>query len=1156
MSFVHLHNHSDYSLLDGASRVDRMVETAAKNGMQALALTDHGNMFGAVTFFDQCRKKGIKPILGCETYVAFGDHTDKTPGGRTSRSNHLVLLVKDATGYRNLVKLVTKAYLDGFYYRPRIDRALLREHHEGLIGLSACLNGPICSPILAGDFDRARQNAIEFREILGPDNFFMELMDHGLADQDKVQPHLLEIARELDITAVGTNDCHYLKPQDHRAHDILLCIGTGKSRQDQTRLKYEAPEFYMKSEAEMRKRPLFKAHGDLLDVAGLIADRVDFELPRGKNYLPNFPLPPGFTLEEYFVKVVEDGWNARRRNLDARAAAGKLRRPIAAYEERLRAEIDMIRMMKFPGYFLVVWDLIRHARETGVPVGPGRGSAAGSLVAYCLNITDVDPLEYDLLFERFLNPERISMPDIDIDFCMRRRDEVIRYVTDKYGRENVCQIITFNRMKARAVVRDVGRTLDMSYGDVDKIAKMIPPALNQTLDEALKEVPQLKERYDNDPQIKELLDVGRALEGLSRQAGVHAAGVVIAPAPLTEFLPLYRSTNDEITTQYAKDEVEKVGLLKMDFLGLRTLTVVYDAVALVLQTTGTTIDLGALELEDGAVFKLFQDGRTNGIFQFESSGMKDILRRFKPSRFEDLIALNALYRPGSIKGGMIDEFIKCHAGKGTAEYLLPVLQEVLEETYGVIVYQEQVMRIASLVAGFSLGQADLLRKAMGKKQLELMAGQRKAFVDGAKERGVADSKARHIFDLIEKFAEYGFNKAHSAAYALISYQTAWLKTHYPVHFMAALLTSERGDTDKVVKYMGECRDIGIKVLPPDVNKSGLDFTVSGSDIRFGLAAIKNVGEGAIESIIEGRRQVGEFRSVQQLLDGVDLRSVNKRVLESLVKSGCFDSLGVKRAAVMATLDRALERAQRLKADAETGQGSLFAALMPEEAADIEAPDIDEFDDRIRLQQEKETLGFYLSGHPLLDYTDVLEQFASADTARIRDGLVGGEVTMGAVVTAPRKVKTRKGDWMIHFVLEDLLGTIEATAFPEATRKHGDLLTGDRPVLVKGKVESDDERVKMLVSEVLPLDEVAERMARRVFLRIEGEGPSAEELASFKLKVERRFHGEECEIHFDCRLPDGIRAIVRPNAFLRVRPSRAFTELCEEVFGAGSVTYAG
>ena len=796
MSFVHLHNHSDYSLLDGASRVDKMVDQAAKLGMSSIALTDHGNMFGAVDFFEKCTKKGIKPIIGCETYVAFGKHTDKEAGSRSSRSNHLVLLVKNETGYRNLVKLVTKAYLDGFYYKPRIDKDLLREHRDGLVALSACLNGPVCLPLKHGNAEAARQNALEFQEIMGKDNFFMEIQDHGLAEQDLVRPGLMEIAAELDIPAVGTNDCHYLKPSDTKAHDILLCIGTGKSRGDLNRLKYEAPEFYLKSEKEMRKRPFFKKHGDLLEITRVHRRSGGLRPPAREELPAQFSsargLHPGRLLRPRGRGGVGEsppGPSSEGRNGPAAPSLGGLR------EATPRRDRD-------DPHHGVPWLLSRGlgphppCPRDGRSGRPGRGSAAGSLVAYCLGITDIDPLEFDLIFERFLNPERISMPDIDIDFCMRRRDEVIRYVTEKYGRENVCQIITFNRMKARAVVRDVGRTLDMSYGEVDKIAKMIPPAINQTLDDALKDVPQLKQTYKADERVKELLDIGRALEGLSRQAGVHAAGVVIAPAPLTEFLPLYRSNNDEITTQYAKDEVEKVGLLKMDFLGLRTLTVVYDAIGHINAERGEGEEpfvLENIDMEDEASFKLFQDGRTNGVFQFESSGMKDILRRFKPTRFEDLVALNALYRPGSIKGGMIDEFIKCHAGKGKVKTILPEIKDILGETYGVIVYQEQVMRIASIVAGFTLGQADTLRKAMGKKQADLMAKMREAFMSGAEKKNIPAKKAKHIFDLIEKFAEYGFNKAHSAAYALISYQTAFLKTHYPgpLHGGAAHLGEER-----------------------------------------------------------------------------------------------------------------------------------------------------------------------------------------------------------------------------------------------------------------------------------------------------------------------------------------------------------------------------
>ena len=915
--------HCEFSLLDGACRIEELLDRAVQLEMQAMAITEHGNMFSSIVFHDQARKRGINPILGCEVYVAPGDRRVKsgTPG---ETANHLVLLAATREGYHNLIKLVSSGYTDGFYYKPRIDKDLLAQHSKGLIGLSSCLKGEVATGIRTEQQQRALQAAATYRDILGDGNFFLEMQFQGIEEQRIVNKGLQPIAKNLGLPLVVTNDVHYLQNSDFKPHDILLCIGTGKGVNDTDRLRYHGDQFYLKTAKEMAA--IFGDFPEALANTVRIAERCNVDLSSSTNHLPNFDVPPEFTLDGYFEHVVRQGFEDRLPRLKDLASRGVLKHTIDEYERRLTYEVEMIKQMKYPGYFLIVWDFIRYAREQHIPVGPGRGSAAGSFVAYCLRITDVDPIEYDLIFERFLNPERVSLPDIDIDFCERRRGEVIEYVTRRYGRENVAQIITFGTMKARAVVRDVARVMDIPYADADRVAKAVPPALDMTLAKALEESPALKEMEQKDERVKELLAIAQRLEGMTRHASVHAAGVVIAPRPLTEFVPLYKSQKDEIVTQWAMKEVERVGLLKMDFLGLSTLTLIDDALKEIKRTENVDLDIDNVLLDDAKTYKLFSDGQTFGVFQFESSGMRELLRKARPERLDDLIALNALYRPGPLKSGMVDDFIARKQGKTEVKYELPALRPILSDTYGVIAYQEQVMRIAAELAGFSMGQSDVLRKAMGKKDPKVMAKQRAAFMEGAQRKGVNEKKATKIFDLMEYFAGYGFNKSHSTTYALLAYQTGFLKANYPWHFFAALLTIEAANTEKLAMYLGECRELGVPILPPDINSSELRFTVVKEGVRFGLCAVKNVGEGAILSMLAVREQLGRIDSLYTLCEHVDLRLVNKRVLESLIKAGAFDSIApeagappVRRARLFAAVDKAIE--YRWPSSARSRQGA-------------------------------------------------------------------------------------------------------------------------------------------------------------------------------------------------------------------------------------------
>ncbi len=1183
--FVHLHLHTDYSLLDGACDITELVNEAAHRGMPAVAVTDHGNLFAAEHFHHEASTRGVKPIIGCEVYVARTSRHDRGaektngdarpartagsgPGGGSAASgaasdlaqrgtNHLVLLCENAEGYRNLIRLVSAGFLEGFYYKPRIDYDLLAKHSGGLIALSACLSGAVAEPLIEGRYDDARDAAYRLRDIFGKGNFFLEVQDQGLEIDGPVNRELVRLSRESGIPLVATNDCHYLTRADARAQEVLLCIQTGKTMSDPQRMRFATDQFYFKTAEEMAQ--VFRELPDALERTAAIAERCNVRIEPVRNSFPEFQVPEGYTVDSYFERVAREGFAARLPYLETFAKQGWLRRPLAEYEQRLSNETKMIVKMRYAGYFLIVWDFMRYARAQGIPVGPGRGSAAGSLVSYALKITDVDPLQYDLLFERFLNPERVSMPDIDIDFCMRRRGEVIDYVTQKYGRDNVAQIITFGTMAAKAALKDVGRAMDLPYGDVDRLAKLVPNQINISLDDALKQSGQLRSAIEGDERFRDLLEVAKRLEGLARHASTHAAGVVISPQPLTELLPLYKTNREEITTQYDMKGLERLGLLKMDFLGLTTLTVLSDTVKLIAANRTAQIDLHTLPLDDAATYQLFSRGDTTAIFQFESHGMRDILRRYQPSRLEDLTALNALYRPGPIQGGMIDDFIARKHGKKKVAYDLPELQEILEETYGVILYQEQVMQIANRLAGFSLGEADILRRAMGKKNRDEMAAQREKFLTGCAAHKVPPKKAERIFDLMAEFAGYGFNKSHSCAYALLAYQTAWLKTHYAVEFMAALLTSETGNTEKVVKYIHEARGMGITVLPPDVNTSDVDFTPVGEQIHFGLRAIKNVGENTVRGILEARQKLGAFHSIFQLCDSVasggcasgDPRLLNRRVLESLVKAGALDSLGARRSQLYQVIDRAMERGQKLQRDSASTQHGLFlAGASSPELSEPELPDAEEWPEYELLANEFATLGFYISGHPLDKYSARLKELKAVELAAMEGRRNGEEVAIGALVSSLRPMRSRKGDRWAILNLQDMTGQLEALVFPEAFARLEALLKSDIPLLLRGRVSVEDAGTRVAIQEAQPLDAVAGAPDTTARMRVRIDLSAMDEFTLDQIKTVLAGSPGPCPIAFDIFDPDGSMATLASNQ--RVRIDDRLVSRLQEMPGVGPV----
>jgi DNA polymerase III subunit alpha len=1171
--FTHLHLHTDYSLLDGACDVDKLAGHLSKIGQTAAAMTDHGNIYGAVHFFDAMQKKGIKPILGCELYICKNDDHRGAPEGDTY--NHLLVLAENEAGYRNLVRLTSEAALHGFYRKPRVSKSFLAKHSEGLIGFSGCLAGEVNQHLMAGKYDEAKRTAGFYQDLFGKGNYFLEIQDHGLAPDKAVCEALFKMERELSIPLIATNDSHYVAADDSRAHEILLCVQTAGSMNDPKRFKFDTQEFYIKSAEEMLRT--FSQTPEVCTRTMQFIDRCNLKMAKVDNPFPDFIVPEGETLDTYFERVCREGLEMRLNTAVAHLRErGILKKTIPEYHARLDLELNVIKQMKFPGYFMIVWDFIRYAREQNIPVGPGRGSAAGSLVAYVMQITDIDPLQNELLFERFLNPERISMPDIDIDFCMNRRGEVIDYVTRKYGRDQVAQIITFNTMAAKAAIKDVGRALDMPYGEVDRIAKMIPTTIGITIEQALEDSPMLATAYE-DPKIKELIDAALRLEGLVRGAGVHAAGVVIAPKPLTELVPVTRAKNEDIVTAYDMKAVEKMGLLKMDFLGLTTLTIIDDALKLI-KASGVDLNLDTIPLDDHETYeKVFHRALTSGVFQFESGGMRDVLRRYKPTTVEDLTALNALYRPGPIQGGMIDDFIERKWGRRAVEYLFPELEPILHETLGVIVYQEQVMQISSAIGGYSLGGADLLRRAMGKKDPAEMAKQRDIFMAGAVQRKFPKDKAGQLFDLMEQFAGYGFNKSHSAAYALLAYHTAWLKTHYPVEFMAALLTSETSKPDSVVKYISECREMNIPVVPPNVQFSDANFTPivtpTGKSIGFGLAAIKNVGHNAIESIrtaraalqAEGKRG---FSSLWEFCEKVDLRLLNKRVLESLIKAGAMDTFG-PRAALTAALDKAMERAQKAQRDEASGQHGLFGifdadiSISTATNAEEALPKVAEWDEHTRLQNEKEVLGFFVSGHPMDKYREKLRNMKVVDTAtacemkpepqvfRRRGEEPQNEISIAGVITGLKVAKSkRSGELYAQAVLEDTVGKIELIAFSANYEKLKEKLKIDVPVVVRGVLRGEEASApKLSLSNIQALEDIKIKLPDSLRIKVPLHNPDTALLE--KIHAVLLNAPGKGKVLLDLEEPGEFCAVLEPHN-ITVAADRLFIDHIEELVGRGGV----
>ena len=1147
--FVHLHLHTQYSLLDGANQIDPLIQQVKAFGMPAVAMTDHGNMFGAVEFYQKAHAAGVKPIIGCEAYMAPGSRKNRDGALAHNDYYHLILLASNRIGYQNLIKLVSKAYLEGFYYKPRMDKELLQQHHEGLIALSGCLSGEV--PYLIGqqDIKTAVRAAGEYQDIFGKDHYYLEVQANGLSHQQIANRGLVEIHKKLGIPLAGTNDCHYLKKEDARPHDIMLCLQTGKTLNEPNRLRFDTDQLYVKSTPEMNEE--FAEVPEAVKNTCRIADQCDLKLSFNLSHLPQYRVPEGFTREYYLERLATEGLTARLRERPSHV-------PSNSYDLRLKEELTIILTMGYAGYFLIVWDIINFARSRGIPVGPGRGSAAGSLVAYSLRITDLDPLVYGLLFERFLNPERISLPDIDMDFCMDRRNEVINYVIEKYGEDHVCQIITFGTLGAKAAIRDVGRVMEIPYAEVDRVAKLVPNQVSITLDHALNIEPKLQELIQADPKFGELMTIARSLEGLARHASTHAAGVVISQEPLTDHVPLYKGANDEIVTQYSMGDVEKIGLVKFDFLGLKTLTMIHHAVCMInerrslLVDSPYPLDTADLPLDDQSTYALLSSGRTTGIFQLESPGMRNLLVRIKPERFEDLIAILALYRPGPLESGMVDDFIKRKRDVAQITYDPPALEPILKETYGVIVYQEQVMAIANRIAGFSLGQADLLRRAMGKKKPEEMEKQKALFIAGAKKNHLPERKAEKLFDLMAYFAGYGFNKSHSAAYALVTYQTAYLKAHYPTEFLAALLTSEMGNADKMVGYFTECRDLGIRVLPPDVNESQTTFTVVDGGIRFGLAAIKNVGEGAVDSIISNRNQTGRFTSFSDFCRRIDLHRVNKRVMEGLIKAGAFDSSGARRAQLAAVLDRTVEEAAAIQSERERGQTSIFGDDMVEGPATLPIttlPNVPEWDQGQMLKYERELTGFYITAHPLSRYAALIEKFSTTQSDSLSELSEGKEVRLCGIVNGIKTMTTKKGDRMAYFTIEDLHGMVEIIAFPDLYKSSNAFIVPESLIRVTGIIDRAEKRTRLKAMKIESLADLQARAITRVNLRL-GNQPNVMCRLSELQQILRR-HPGHASIYLTFCLPSH-EADTAALPSLKVTPSEGFVTEVEEILGKGAV----
>ena len=1125
-------------MLDGACRVADVVNKAHACQMPAIAITDHGGMFGAVEFFKAATDAGIKPIIGCEVYVAPGSRTEKKATSARDAAFHLVLLAKDATGYKNLIKLVTEANLTGFYYKPRIDKTLLAEHAQGLIGLTACLKGEVPYKIAGDQLQQAKTALDEYRQIFAPGDFYLELQDHGIADQRKVNRQLIQWAKEFKLPLVATNDVHYVEREHWEAHDCLICLQTQSQVADEKRMRYVPEQFYLRTPAEMHA--LFAEVPEALSNTLEVADKCSFKFEFGKLRFPVYNPPDKIPRDKYLRQLVDAGVRDRYGS-----------NPGKAIHDRVDLELAVIEKQGFTSYFLIVWDFVHFAKSHDIPVGPGRGSAAGSLVAYALKITDIDPLRYGLFFERFLNPERVSPPDIDMDFCYNRRPEVIEYVRHKYGADHVAQIITFGTLGAKMVVRDIGRVLGQSYGDCDRIAKMIPPDLNMTLKRALDMSLELKTAYTNEPMVKRILDLGQILEGVSRNASTHAAGVVIGAEPLTNIVPLTTGTNPtDIVTQYSMNPLGELGLLKMDFLGLKTLTVIKDALDLIQQTTGQRPDMATIPLDDKKTFDLLAKANTIGLFQLESGGMRDLCRQIGIDSVDVINALIALYRPGPME--MIPAYVARKHGKEKVEYDHPLLESILKETFGVFVYQEQVMQAANVLAGYTLGGADMLRRAMGKKDKEKMAKEREKFVKGCHEtNNIPRAKAERIFDLLAKFAGYGFNKSHSAAYAVVAYQTAWLKANYPVEYLAALLSNELANTDKIQLFINECRQMKIAVLPPDVNESGVRFTVDQGQIRFGLAAIKNVGEIAVENIIKVRQAAGKFQSLADFCDRIDTRVVNRKVIECLVKCGAFDALSPVRAAAFAEIDYQLNRAAGVQRDRERGQAALFA-VAPVNARQSAAgqPPAVVWSQGELLAFEKELLGFYVTGHPLTQFADILRRYELVATNQLAELPDGQPTRLGGIISKFQKRLTKQNKEMAILTLEDLAGTVEVVVFPDAFAKCAAVLQADAAIFVTGAVNRREDKPKINAEQIIPLADVPKRFTKAVHIRLATS--TATEATLPRIQAILRKHTGSVPVLFCFIYPDGTLVFLETHDHYSVTPAQEFMDEVEALLGEESV----
>ena len=1118
--FVHLHLHSQYSLLDGAIRFDRLFKQAKNFNMNACALTDHGNMFGAIDFYFEAKKAGMKPIIGCEAYLAPKSRFDQKRIPGEENAYHVVLLAMNEQGYKNLLKLISIAHTEGFYYHPRIDKEVLRLYNEGLICLTACLKGEIPNAILKQSPDRVRELVDEYLGIFG-DRLYFELQDNGIPEQTTINEGLIDLSRHYNVPIVATNDCHYLLREEAKAHELLLCIQTGKTMNDKDRLTFSSDHFYFKSPDEFERA--FSQYPEALSNTVAVAERCGLSIDTDTYHFPDFKVPEGMDLNDYLEKEIREGFE--RRLPAIRALYSEFGEALLdEYKKRLDYEIGVIKKTGFAGYFLIVADFINHAKANDIPVGPGRGSAAGSLVAYAMAITDIDPIKWDLTFERFLNPERISMPDIDVDFCKNKRDKVIEYVTEKYGKDNVAQIITFGTMKSKAAVRDVGRALGMPYAEVDKIAKLIT-SVDHGIEKAIHDEPQVSELYQTDEKVKELLDNAVVVEGLARHASTHAAGIVIANKPLSEYVPLYRGQHDEMVTQYHMKVIEKIGLIKMDFLGLETLTLI-DAVVKLLREEGIDLDIANIPLDDKKTFGLLSSGDTSGVFQLESRGMKDLLTRLRPSKFDDIMPLIALYRPGPLNSGMVDEFIKRKNNPEKVKYETPLLEGILKDTYGVIIYQEQIMKIASVLANFSLKDADTLRKAMSKKIPEELAKYRGQFIEGATTNNVPAAVAEKIYDVIVQFGEYGFNKSHSTAYGLIAYQTAFLKAHYPVHYFAAMLTNEVDDTDKIIKYVTECRDSGIEVLPPDINKSSKAFTIVGNKIRFGLSGVKNVGDASIDNILAVRDEIGEFNSFAHFLSTVDSRKSNKKVLESLAKGGCFDAMGLKRSQVLNIIKEKSDKLTKKDSKTNVLQMDMFGSAI-ETTASIEIPDMEELSHEELLNGEKESLGFYFSKHPLKPYEGLISQLTPYDSQKLKEIDAAEDVNVAGIVSTIKEITTKRGDRMAYLSLEDTKGIVEVIVFPDLFSKSFVTVKSGKPLMISGSLEKNEEGTpKIRAKNVALLESLTSELGKTVTLKIRCEAFKKDNLKKLR-DICFSIRGPSC-INLEFQLNGERRLLALPN----------------------------